>query len=150
MVMTRQFPRLLRAVFCIVTLLSAGRIAVAIDSNELGRQAPSWSLDDYRGKKHHSSDLQNKKAVVVAFLGVECPLAKIYANRLNDIAQKYKDKGVSVIGINSNIQDSLAEIASFANRQSIDFTILKDPDARLASDFGATRTLKSSWSTNKE
>ncbi|HMO87344.1 MAG TPA: redoxin domain-containing protein, partial [Lacipirellulaceae bacterium] len=37
-------------------------------------------------------------------------------------------------------QDTLQEIAAFARRHGIEFPILKDPGARVADLFGATRT----------
>src|SRR6476646_6769694 len=45
-----------------------------------------------------------------------------------------------MIGIDSNPQDSLTEIAEFVRSHEISFPILKDPGNVVADRFGATRT----------
>ncbi len=98
-----------------------------------------WNLIDYRSKPYSSNDLKGK-VHVVAFLGTECPLAKLYSIRLESLQSEFATKGVSFIAVDSNQQDSLAEIAAFARRQSVTYPILKDPDGKVARMYGATRT----------
>ena len=50
------------------------------------------------------------------------------------------DKDVAFIGINSNQQDSITEVAAQAQRQSLTFPVLKDPANKIADRFGAVRT----------
>jgi hypothetical protein len=52
-----------------------------------GSHVPDFTLSDYRGKKVSLSDFHNAKLVVLAFLGTECPLAKRYASRLEEISR---------------------------------------------------------------
>ncbi len=80
------------------------------------------------------------KLLVFAFLGTECPLAKTYATRLNELARDYAPRGVRVVGINSNRQDSLKKLTAFVERQAIGFPMLKDPGNRFADQVGAERT----------
>jgi hypothetical protein len=47
---------------------------------------------------------------------------------------------VQIVGINSNQQDTLQELAVYANKFEIKFPLLKDPGAKVAEQFGATRT----------
>src|SRR5215467_13176851 len=60
----------------------------------VGRKIDDFKLQDYLGTTHSLHDWQDKKAVVVAFLGTECPLAKLYAPRLQELAGQYEAKGV--------------------------------------------------------
>lgn len=106
----------------------------------VGSQLNEFTLDDYLGAAHSLSDWQDKQAVVVVFLGTECPLAKLYGQRLVEMAAKYEPLGVQFVGINSNRQDTLAEMAHYARAHKIEFPLLKDPDCRVADQFGATRT----------
>lgn len=46
---------------------------------ELGKKVDTFALQDFRGKAHSLDDLKDAKLVVVAFLGVECPLCKLDA-----------------------------------------------------------------------
>lgn len=106
----------------------------------VGRKIEAFQLTDYLGASRSLSDWQDKQAVVVVFLGTECPLAKLYAPRLVEIADAYADRGVAVVGINANRQDSLAEIAHYARTHKIEFPILKDAGNVVADRFGAVRT----------
>ena len=77
---------------------------------------------------------------VVAFLGNDCPLAKLYAPRLGELAAKYGARGVRVIGINSNRQDSPSQIEAAIKELQITFPIIKDVGRKLADAFEASRT----------
>ncbi len=96
-----------------------------------------WLLDDLA---EQDSDASQPPIVVVAFLGTECPLAKLYASRLSEISDAYRDRGVRVVGVISNRQDSLQKIAAFVDRHSIAYPVLKDPGNRFADRLGAERT----------
>ena len=52
----------------------------------IGKKVDEFSLQDFRGKAHSLADLKDAKLVVVAFLGVECPLSKLYGPRLAELA----------------------------------------------------------------
>jgi peroxiredoxin len=113
--------------------------ANAVEPTLIGREIDDFQLRDYLGTMHSLHDWHDKKAVVVAFLGTECPLAKLYAPRLQELASQYEAKGVQFVAIDSNQQDSLAKIAKFASDSKIEFPLLKDPGNKVADQFGATR-----------
>lgn len=118
-------------------VLCVSRVSVA---ESLNSTIAPFSAQDYRGKEFQLDELQDWKLVVVAFLGVECPLAKLYSVRLQEIAKAYADRGVAVIGIDSNRQDAPTEMASFVRRHNLEFPFLVDGSCKLADEFGATRT----------
>jgi peroxiredoxin len=77
---------------------------------------------------------------VLCFLGTECPLARVYGPRLQRMSDEYESRGVRFIGINSNIQDSMEELRSYASAHEIRFPVAKDYDRSVAVQIGATRT----------
>lgn len=77
---------------------------------------------------------------VIAFLGAGCPVARQYAGRLETIAADYADRGVRVIGVDANRQDSAEEFSSAARENGVTFPLAMDPDQRIARALGATRT----------
>jgi peroxiredoxin len=129
-----------------VILLSCG--LRPIEAQEAKLVAPTaiehpvaeFTLRDFGGKPFALADAKQSKCVVVAFLGAECPLAKLYAPRLQSLADDYRSRGVTILGIDSNAQDSIAELAAYARQHKIDFPLLKDPGAIVADQFGARRT----------
>ncbi len=100
----------------------------------------SYRLESNYGNQVVLGDLAEKQVVVFAFLGTECPLAKLYGPRLQTLSEQYKDQGVAILGICSNKQDSLTELTAYVHRFGIDFPMLKDVGNRLADAVGASRT----------
>lgn len=105
-----------------------------------GRKIADFQLNDFRGKACSLAELSAKPIVVVAFLGTECPLVKLYGPRLAALAKEYESKSVAFLAINSNSQDSITEIAAYARTHAIGFPILKDLSNKVADQFGALRT----------
>lgn len=111
----------------------------AAEVNRIGLKIDDFSLKSQFGKQYALHDF-DQDVVVVVFLGTECPLAKLYAPRLARLAKKFDDARVAIIGIDANQQDSIQEIASYAQRHKIEFPILKDPGNTVADRFAAIRT----------
>lgn len=109
-------------------------------ANPLGHTIAPWQLQDFRGATHRSAEGGESKATVIAFLGTECPLAKLYAVRLTELERKFAPQKVTFVAINSNQQDTLAEMAQFAKASGLTFPFLKDPAHEIADLFGAERT----------
>src|SRR5262245_9507356 len=84
-----------------------------------------FRLPDSTGQEHALADFADHDLTVVAFLGTECPLAKLYAARLQTIADDYSARGVAVVAVMSNSQDSLAKIAAFVRQYKLTYPVLK-------------------------
>ncbi len=108
-------------------------------ASPIGNKVNDFSLQDFRGKAHILSDSKDAPVLVVAFLGVECPLSKLYGPRLAELATEYQSKGVAFLGIDSNRQDSVTEMAQYAKEHNIAFPLLKDLNNVVADQVGATR-----------
>lgn len=97
-----------------------------------------FELRDTFGRLHTLSEIKTPLKVV-AFLGVECPLARLYAQRLNELALNYSDQ-VIFLGVNANCQDSHTEISAFARQNELRFPLLKDLRNRVSDQLKARRT----------
>jgi peroxiredoxin/mono/diheme cytochrome c family protein len=106
----------------------------------VGRKVDNFTLADYRGKQHSLADYADCRAVVIAFVGAECPLAKLYGPRLAELAGEFEPRGVAMLAIDANRQDSMAEIAAYARLHGIKFPVLRDENNKVADALGATRT----------
>lgn len=96
-------------------------------------------LQTYQGQEWSLAEAAGKELVVFAFLGTECPLAKLYGPRLQDLHQEFGEK-VAFVGVNSNKQDSITEIGFYVEAAGIGFPMLKDVGNRLADQLQAERT----------
>lgn len=100
---------------------------------------PSFQLKDASGKAVDVAESATPQFTVVCFLGTECPLARQYGPRLSKLAQEFANRKVRFVGINSNAQDSQQEVDAFSKEYRIGFPVVKDPDNRIADQFGAQR-----------
>jgi peroxiredoxin/mono/diheme cytochrome c family protein len=123
-------PLVLLVILLPATLLSAA---------DIGARIEPFSLPDVYGRDRSLEELAERPIVVVAFLGIECPLARLYAPRLQRLADEYVAHNVAIIGIDANQQDSLTDMAAFARQYGVTFTLLKDRDGAVADQFGAVR-----------
>lgn len=77
---------------------------------------------------------------VFCFLGVECPVARFYASRIDALAKRFAGQKIRFVGINSNLHDSTSDVQRFADELGLGFRQVKDVDQSLARAFEATRT----------
>ena len=110
------------------------------EKSSIGSKLESFTLTDYQGKEWKLEDFQTKNAIVFAFIGTQCPLAKLYSAKLVELEAQFRNRGIVFVAVDSNVQDSLAEMAAHARKFSLDFPFLKDPSQMLADRIGVTRT----------
>lgn len=106
----------------------------------LGLKVSNFTLRDFRGQAYQLDDYAGSRAVVLAFVGTQCPLAKLYAPRIQQLAQEWGASDVAFLAINSNCQDSVTELAAYARKHDLTLPLLKDLGNQLADQLGAQRT----------
>ncbi|MCA8986022.1 MAG: redoxin domain-containing protein [Planctomycetaceae bacterium] len=99
----------------------------------------NFVLKDQNGKTRSLVDVK-AKGIVLVVLGTECPLAKLYAGRLQELADDPNFAELTFWGIMPNDQDSAEEIREFAKTHQIRFPLLVDSRQYAADLLGATRT----------
>jgi len=124
----------------LLTICVPGSLYAATPNSMVGRTVDNFRLRGHRGAHWSLAEAQEAKLLVVAFLGTECPLAKLYGPRLQQLQEKFADQGVLVVGINSNTQDSVTEITRYVTQHELTFPFLKDPGNRVADAMQAART----------
>jgi peroxiredoxin len=107
---------------------------------ESGKTVKPFTLTGSDGKKWSLAAQKGRKAVVIVFLGTECPVNNQYLPRLAELHDAYSDKGVAFVAVNSNALDTPTRIAAHAKANAIPFPVLKDSGNVVADDFGARRT----------
>lgn len=136
----RARPVLLSLLFCTFVACPPTQTNAAAKPNLLGSKVENFSLRDLHGHPKSLADFQNRKVIVLAFVGCDCPLVKIYMPRLIQLSKEYEAKGVQFVGVNSNLQDTPTEIARWSQSFAVPFPVLKDAGNTLADKLGAERT----------
>lgn len=125
----------------IIAACLAGLMAGSTAADDTARlSVDDIALRDIHGNQLNLSDVADNPILVVAFLGCECPLARLYAPRLAELYDEFAPRGVGFVGINSNRQDTLSKIEHFARAHKLPFPLLKDQGNAAADRFGASRT----------
>ena len=106
---------------------------------KLGEAVPDFTLQDISGKSHQLSSYKGK-AVMIHFWSAQCPFVIRYDSRLKEIAADYTDKGVTVLAIDSNSNETLDQIKKVAGEREVNYPILIDPNNQVADQFGAITT----------
>ncbi len=106
----------------------------------LGRKIDSFTLKDSAGKAWSLEAHKDAKAIVIVFLGTECPINNAYLPRLADFHKTFGSRGVALIAINANQQDIPRRMAEHAAKNQLPFPVLKDAANIVADRFGAERT----------
>ena len=124
-----------------VSMLHSGFAQKKVEKLKLDAVVKDFTLKDAAGTSHTLDKLSEEKSVtVVLFLATQCPIVTDYAERIVNLVKIYGEKDVQFIGINSNRQENIKEIAEYSEKHGFEFTVLKDPENNIADYFGARRT----------
>jgi peroxiredoxin len=106
----------------------------------IGSTVADFKLPDADGKERTLASLAGAKGTVLIFVSTQCPVSNAYNERMEKLAQEMKARGVNVVGINSNVAETPADIKSHAAGNNLSFAILKDAGNRIADRLGASVT----------
>jgi len=118
---------------------------MAKNTLKIGSNAPGFDLPNIDGKRYSLNSLADKKALIIIFSCNHCPYVQAYEGRIKQIQDEYKDKGVTVVAINSNEDknypdDSFENMKKRAAEQKFNFLYLRDEDQSVARAYDATHT----------
>jgi len=97
-------------------------------------------LRDLRGDARPLESFVGRRLLVLAFLGVDCPLANRSLPRLIELERRNRQPGVQFVGIYANEHETIDDIAAHAHDMDIPFPVLKDMEQRLADALHVQRT----------
>jgi peroxiredoxin len=110
-----------------------------------GDVAPDFTLIGTDGAFHALSDISGEKATLIIFICNHCPYVVPKMAEIGRIVEDFKEKGLVVIGINSNEsdnypEDSYEKMQEYFDEWGIDFYYLHDNSQEVAKEYGAVCT----------
>ncbi len=111
----------------------------------LGTKAPDFSLVNVDGRTVSLQDFADAPAYLIIFMCNHCPYVKHVADELAKLGSEYQQKGVAVIGINSNDvaahpADSPEQMVHEVEARGYTFPYLYDATQRVALAYKAACT----------
>jgi thiol-disulfide isomerase/thioredoxin len=132
-----------------VVALAAGfalipRATRGCEGASLDAEAPNWSASVVANAEKLDPTLREKltlaqlrgHVVLLDFWATWCGPCQAEAPIMNTIAERYKDRGLVVIGINTSDEDGLA--ARFAKNRRLGFPMVYDQGNAIAREYGAS------------
>lgn len=121
----------------------------------IGSQAPNFTLPGIDGKTYTLASFKNAAVLVIIFTCNHCPTAQAYEDRLIQLTNDYKSKGVAVVAIMPNdpksvrldelgytdMSDSFEEMKMRAKQKHFNFPYLYDGNTQAtAKAYGPAAT----------
>ena len=134
-----------RFALSLALVLTISAVAVAFARSvasgiAIGQPVADFKLPDVDGKEHSLESLRGKNGTVLIFISAQCPVVRAYNERIEKLAQDYRARGVNVIGINSNVTESIDDIKRQISDNKFSFVVLKDVGNKVADMLGAQHT----------
>jgi peroxiredoxin len=106
----------------------------------IGQPVADFKLPDVEGKEHSLASLKGKNGTVIIFLSTQCPVVRAYNERIEKLAEDYRARGVNVVGINSNVTESVDDIKRHISENKFSFVVLRDNGNQVADMLNAQHT----------
>src|SRR5262249_40598276 len=103
-----------RRLACLAAMVYFSSLLLLVRGDQPDKTVINFSLNDTTGRAVSLASFKDKKAVVVVFVGTQCPINNLYQPRLAELYKEFAPKGVAFLAINSNWQDSAQAIAEHA------------------------------------
>ncbi|HLW65385.1 MAG TPA: redoxin domain-containing protein [Gemmataceae bacterium] len=99
-----------------------------------------FALPDVQGRIRALDEWREKPFIVLGFLAADCPVSRLYAERLAELAKEFQNRGVAVIAIDCDDEDSAADLVKMQSELRLSYPVLRDGTQALAHRLGITRT----------
>ena len=99
-----------------------------------GAPAPGFTLTDENKAPHHLSDYVGKWLVLYFYPKDDTPGCVVEARGFRDEIEQFRERDVNIVGISI---DDANHHRRFIDRLDLPFTLLSDPEARVAERYGA-------------
>jgi peroxiredoxin len=118
-------------------LVSLGVVAAVTSAAYAEGPAPDFKLSNLEGKDIVLSELLDQGPVIIDFWATWCkPCLKAFPG-LQEILDKYGDRGLSVVAISVDSPKSRSRVGPFIKSKKYTFEVLLDTQGRVARKYNA-------------
>jgi peroxiredoxin len=118
-----------------ISCLALALLAIRMDAMEA-----RFSLRDVDGIEHRQTEWAGKRAVVIFFSTVDCPLSNGYVPEMNRVQKEYASRGVAFYAVEADTTLDVTAVRKHAREFGFTFPVLIDKQQVLGHLTGATTT----------
>ena len=130
-----SLPALLMVIASALCLALAVPSTQAAEEVKINKLAPDFTLPNLEGKDVSLSSLRGH-VVILTFWSVWCHVCREEMGVLDSVYQKYKDKGLDVIGVNID-PDGSTSVQDYIKKHSLSFPMLRDKEKKVMKVYRA-------------
>jgi peroxiredoxin len=142
-IMRKFIPVLSVAALAAIVFAAWGQLRASekVPPAGIGATAPNFSLTDTNAKKVSLADYTGK-IVVLEWTNPDCPFVQAHykAGTMTGLAEKYKDKGVVWVAIDSNESQTPDDNRKWVTENHMPYPMLDDSKSTVARAYGAKST----------
>ena len=134
-------------IFIILSLVAfAGCQKIEAQQKAVPQKAWDFTLQDIYGNRVSVSDFKGK-VIILDFFATWCPPCRAEIPHFVELYDKYKDKGLVVIGISVELDQEL--VKRFAKEFDINYPVLID-DGKTSNAYGPIRAIPTTFIIDKD
>lgn len=122
----------------LIMMLPAISTSLYAQAGALEAQIPGFSVLDMSGHTKSFASFRGRVTVVI-FFSTRCPMSNAFNFRRNELYKDYRDR-VSFIILDSNANESLDEVKTYAQSAGFDSPVYQDIENQAANALGARGT----------
>ncbi|MFC3681512.1 thioredoxin-dependent thiol peroxidase [Bacterioplanoides pacificum] len=100
---------------------------------EVGQPAPDFTTVNQDGESVSLSDFRGKTVVLYFYPKASTPGCTVQACGIRDSREELEQRNAVVLGISP---DEPKRLVNFISKQQLNFTLLSDPEHKIADDYG--------------
>lgn len=100
----------------------------------IGKPAPDFTLEDQNGETHSLAEQKGHHTLIYFYPKDDTPGCTAQACSLRDNLEELEKDGVKVFGVSA---DNVASHKKFADKYSLPFPVLSDPEKEMIKAYGA-------------
>ena len=128
-----RYPAIVLAVWMAATSCFAAEL-------KMGDAVGAVPLTTLSGERIEMTNYGERAATAVLFLSSRSESTLGTIAEINRLNQKYRERGVLIVGVCPNAAETGDELRTFAQRRGMIFPVYRDPDGEITRRFGAQFT----------
>src|SRR5436190_11862799 len=123
-----------------ITALALALLSFADAPPAIGTKITPFTFTDTRWMSRSLDDFGARKAYVIVFTTVDCPLAKRVLPAVAELEKTWRERGVAFLAIDVGEDDDLVEVAANAVEAGLEFPAARDFEGSARRALGPKRS----------